>query len=293
MNLINPSVDYIEFDKPGKKMEYCGRVCYNSLDKITEDSHVKFLTSIYKSGHTSVLEHERVIFNADISLSNMKNINEYYSISGESENCYISANVRTWLNSTDEESVFYPYLKELYPYLFTEEPMCGKSSKIKVISEKELPKEEVKYHVPRTFKIVCSRGCSHQLVRHRIFSFSQQSQRYCAFNGPKFNHSVDFIIPIIDDVKEFSDEEKRAAEMKLATCFKNAEGDYFELIEKYGLRAEDARNVLPNAAATILMMTGTGEQWEKFFELRCDKHAQREIRDIANKIKEIINEKTI
>ena len=290
MNLINPIVDYIEFDKPGKKMEYCGRVCYNSLDKITEDSHVKFLTSIYKSGHTSVLEHERVIFKSEATCY-LKDDRYFVSRYVGGYN-YISANVRAWLNLTDKESVFYPYLKELYPYLFTEEPVCGKSSKIKVISEKELPKEEVKYHVPRTFKIVCSRGCSHQLVRHRVFSFSQQSQRYCAFNGPKFNHSIDFIVPIIDDVKKFSDEEKRVAGMKLAACFKNAEDDYFELIEKYGLRAEDARNVLPNAAATIIMMSGTGEQWEKFFELRCDKHAQREIRDIANKIKEIIYEKT-
>lgn len=288
MKIVENSVERIEFDIRGKKMEYCGRICYKSDSNINDTSYIKFLTNIYKSGHTSVLEHERVIFKSDSVV--LPKDNKYFVSTYINGNYYISANVRAWLNSTNKESIFYPYLKELYPFLFTEEPVCAKSSKTKVIDGKDVPVECRDLHDAKTFKIIASRGCTHQLVRHRVFSFSQQSQRYCNFSGDKFGHSIDFIMPIINDVKEFTEDQMEEAKVYMAKSFENSENEYFDLIEKYGLRPEDARNVLPNAAASIIVMTGTVKQWQDFFALRCDSHAQREIRDIANKIKEILND---
>ena len=91
-------------------------------------------------------------------------------------------------------------------------------------------------------------------------------------------------MPIIDDKKEFSFDKKNFTYDTYAKFFKEIEDNYFYLINS-GVRPEDARAVLPNAAATVLVMTGTVDEWDSFFKLRCDEHAQREIRDIANLIK--------
>ena len=293
MRIVENSVELINFNERGKKMEYCGRVCYKSDSNINDTSYIKFLQNIAKSGHTSVLEHERVIFKTDRVFAATNQFSKYHSITFDGSSAYVSANVRAWLLNTDTSSLFYPFLQELYPFLFTNTASCGKSSSIKIVGEKDVPYEQRGYHDSKTFKIVASRGCTHQLVRHRVFSFSQQSQRYCNFSGEKFGHSIDFIMPIIDDVKEFSETEKKVIEEEFKIAFSVDEERYFNLIETYGLRPEDARNVLPNAAASIIVMTGTSNQWSDFFTLRCDSHAQREIRDIANKIKEILNNEKI
>lgn len=292
MNIVEPSVEEIINDTPGKKMEYCGRVCYKSDSNINDNSYIKFLQNIAKSGHTSVLEHERLCFEIDMSydlnriIPNLK----FFTITSSGLKNYISADVRAWLENCDEENIFYPHLQEIYPFLFTGN-LSFKMPFIKLIDKTEISKMDEKLaseiktnHVARTFKIVCSRSCTHQLVRHRAFSFSQQSQRYCNFSNDKFGHSVDFIMPEFTDVKKFSNDEQETIKQMLIKCYSEAEENYFNLID-IGLRAEDARSVLPNAAASIIVMTGTVKAWESFFKLRCDSHAQREIRDIACLIK--------
>jgi thymidylate synthase (FAD) len=73
-------------------------------------------------------------------------------------------------------------------------------------------------------------------------------------------------------------------EKLLLDYFKKEEENYFSLIEK-GLKPEDARSVLPNATATQIVITGTTSDWESFIKLRSDSHAQKEIRDISDTIK--------
>lgn len=299
MKIIKNEIEEIKDSIPGKKMEYCGRVCYKSDSNISDDSYVRFLQNIYKSGHLSVLEHERIIFKVDSSyeldriIPNLK----YFKITSYNKDVFVSADIRAWVENCDNiENPFYPFLQEVYPFFFKEKSEVFKFPNIKLINDEnfkiltEGEKAEIEeFHKVKTFKIICSRACSHQLVRHRAFSFSQQSQRYCNFSGEKFGHSIDFIMPIIDDKKEFEKTSKEIILKKFEDSFQESENDYFSLIEM-GARPEDARAILPNASATIIVMTGTKQDWDGFFKLRCDEHAQREIRDIAFMIKNKLGE---
>lgn len=289
MKIIEPSIKKIDFKTPGKKMEYCGRICYDSTSKINDESYERFIGNIVKSGHYSVIEHERICFLEDSVFSfedTFKN-KKYFTINRIKDKKYISANIRSWYENIDNSSFFYTPLKNKYPFIFTDESIYKEKAGISIVEE--IPEEIKKYHDSKTFEIVCSRAASHQIVRHRVFTFSQQSQRYCNYSGDKFDRNINFIMPVFDDIKSFDDEDKAIIINNFTKMFEEAENNYFALIEHNDLRAEDARAILPNATATKLVMTGTTNDWEHFFELRCDKHAQREIRDIACKIREEIN----
>ena len=126
-------------------------------------------------------------------------------------------------------------------------------------------------HAVATFEITCSRAASHQLVRHRLCSFSQQSQRYC-----KQSQSSMYLIP--DSVTK----EDHVFRM-YCNNITDSLNAYENLINK-GVPKEDARCVLPAAMATTLVATANFRQWRHVINLRCSKDAQWEIRDIAKKI---------
>lgn len=116
-----------------------------------------------------------------------------------------------------------------------------------------------------------SRACSHQLVRHRIASFSQQSQRYVAYREP------------FSAVTPASIAQRPELAEKYAAFLDRTHQLYRELMEA-GVPAEDARFVLPNAAATKLVMSMNGRELQHFFELRCCRRAQWEIRAMATEM---------
>lgn len=123
-------------------------------------------------------------------------------------------------------------------------------------------------HSSFTFAIEgISRACSHQLVRHRIASFSQQSQRYVKLKDP------DFAIP-----KSISS--RSAASEKFTDVLEKIETTYAELLDM-GIAAEDARYILPNAAETKIIMSANARSLLNFFELRLCTRAQSEIRQLA------------
>jgi len=123
-------------------------------------------------------------------------------------------------------------------------------------------------HAGFTFSIEgISRACSHQLVRHRIASFTQQSQRYVKMED------VPFVTPP-------SIEKNKYAEEFFKKSVNDAAETYKKLIE-LGITAEDARFVLPNATKTNLVMTMNARELLHFFNLRCCNRAQWEIRDMA------------
>jgi thymidylate synthase (FAD) len=125
-------------------------------------------------------------------------------------------------------------------------------------------------HASFTFAIEgISRACSHQLVRHRLASYSQQSQRYVDFS----REGINFVVPpsIRNDPGSFKEFKK---------AIKNAEETYFSLRKK-GVAAEDARFVLPNAAETKIVVTMNARELLHFFELRLCQRAQWEIRALA------------
>ena len=127
-------------------------------------------------------------------------------------------------------------------------------------------------HVSFTFGIEgISRACSHQLVRHRVASFSQRSQRYC------FEDGFNYIEP--DDMNEEEDKFFR-------DFMRYSKEVYSKLVDK-GVKPEDARMVLPNACETKIIVTMNARELLHFFKLRCCKRAQKEIREVAFMMKNI------
>lgn len=167
-----------------RRLERCGRVCYKSEDRITEDSAEKFIAMILKSGHESVLEHEKI-----------------------------------------------------------------------------------------TVKFICDRGVTHEIVRHRIASYSQESTRYCNYSKDKFGSELTFIRPFFWD----SDSEKYAVWKK---AMEDIEKAYIKLIS-IGAKPEEARSVLPNSLKTEIVVTMDLREWRHFFRLRTSERAHPQIREIA------------
>lgn len=129
-------------------------------------------------------------------------------------------------------------------------------------------------HISFTFGIEgISRACSHQLVRHRMASFSQRSQRYC------FEDGFNYIEP--EDINENENEDKIFRDF-----MRHSKEVYSKLIDK-GVKPEDARMVLPNACETKIIVTMNARELLHFFKLRCCKRAQKEIREVAFMMKNI------
>ncbi len=126
-------------------------------------------------------------------------------------------------------------------------------------------------HAVFTFSIEgVSRSLTHQLVRHRVASFSQQSQRYVSLNEP------DYVVP---DTIAGNPEAKALYDKLMADIWKT----YNEL-ENLGIDKEDARYVLPNACTTNITVTMNARELIHFFKLRCCTRAQKEIRDLADEM---------
>lgn len=124
--------------------------------------------------------------------------------------------------------------------------------------------ESVLEHFSISVKFVTSRTVSHQLVRHRLASFSQESQRYC-----RYENEVVFINPNVEIIPELENIEKK----------------YIDLLNS-GVRAQDARSILPNCTKTEFIMTANIREWRHILNLRCSKHAQPETREIMLKLLE-------
>lgn len=128
-----------------------------------------------------------------------------------------------------------------------------------------------------TVRVICSRACLAQWTRHRLMSYSVESQRYCNYSRGKFNNEITFIKP--DDFDKWTTQQQFLFKQAL----EDSEEYYLELIEA-GLKAQDARTVLNNACKTEMVVTGNMRAWREFFKKRTTTHAQLEIRNIAKSI---------
>ncbi len=133
--------------------------------------------------------------------------------------------------------------------------------------------ESVLEHEKLTARIVCDRGVSHEIVRHRIASYSQESTRYCNYSLDKFQNELTFIQPFFwnDDPEKF-----RVWEEAMAA----AERAYLTLLD-LGATAQEARAVLPNSLKTELVMTMDLREWRHFFRLRAAAAAHPQMREVA------------
>lgn len=296
MKLIESSVQIIEEKDPYKMIELAGRTCYKSEDKITENSAKEFVDRMIKLGHGAMLEHGTI----------------YLTIDGEDPNLSkIQSNPHTKVNLVPYEVLTEGNYTISYKAYIT--------TNLRVLVENNLKEllcyqvEPTEHHEKRiTAKFICDRGVSHEFVRHRVFSFAQESTRYCDYSKDKFGNDITYIIPSWLDLPEgkysnWDNDWCDVSELKLlypevdnlsdpANCFlqsiKNAEYYYFMLINR-GWKPQQAGQVLPNATKTELVMTGFESDWEHFFELRCSGAAHPDAKKLADELKSLMNVKNI
>ncbi len=304
MRIIEPSVEIITETDPLKKIELCGRVCYKSEDKITEDSAKAFVKKIIERGHTSVLEHEvfGIHFDSNYSLGlipnlsligyNEKKLGQY---SQPKRHFYSSgntlfANIRAWrefLNTYDFTSTLNTramnaIMDSEYAPFFTDMDYLRKN---------ETPSFVV-YHPDGnqilTVRFICDRGVSHELVRHRCASFSQESTRYCDYSGemtfikPCFEWAQG--IPIgwfdYDNICNYDDRipNECSARAWLKTC-EYAER-YYQIMRSLNVPPQEARSILPNSLKTEIIMTATHKEWIGILNLRLAPAAHPQMRQV-------------
>ncbi|MCL2059364.1 MAG: FAD-dependent thymidylate synthase [Oscillospiraceae bacterium] len=133
--------------------------------------------------------------------------------------------------------------------------------------------ESVIEHAAVSVRVICDRGVSHEIVRHRIASYSQESTRYCNYADSKFGSEITFIKPC------FFDEGSEAYSIWRG-CMENAEKAYQALIEG-GAEPQHARSVLPHSLKTEIVMTMNLREWRHFLRLRTAKASHPQMREIA------------
>lgn len=281
MRLIKPSVEYIK-QEPGlegllKHIELCGRVCYKSESAITENSSEKFVNNLIKSGHTSVLEHGSIqLLYAAKDDTNTLNWYEDYRNNSYSKGL-VSFGKTPEGNFGRIARVFTNYRVLLN---------LGRTEDLQFMTD-TIPDS----HYQRfTFRFICDRGISHELVRHRVFSFTQESTRFCNYSKNKFNNEITFIIPSWIDALE-GDYGSRVypklvrdpntdgiSQIFIDNC-RFSEECYFHLLEA-GWLPQQARAVLPNSLKTELIMTGFACDWTQLLKLRLAPAAHPQMREL-------------
>lgn len=143
--------------------------------------------------------------------------------------------------------------------------------------------ESIIEHSALTVRFICDRGVTHELVRHRLCAFSQESTRYCNYKG-----GVTFIIPPwipFDEgnygsaIAGFHDPSEKETEEEWFNACLNAEQSYMNLLE-YGWTPQQARSVLPNSTKTEIVMTANFREWRHIFKLRCASTAHPQMQEI-------------
>jgi thymidylate synthase (FAD) len=145
---------------------------------------------------------------------------------------------------------------------------------------KNFKHESVLEHGSITVRFVVDRGVSHELVRHRLASFSQESTRYCNYGKDKFGNEITVIKPCFfsDERDEFDPEGSREYWLWSQAC-QIAESCYFDLLA-CGATPQEARSVLPNSLKTEVVMTANPREWRWVFALRCHKDAHPQMREV-------------
>ena len=138
-------------------------------------------------------------------------------------------------------------------------------------------------HYSFSIKFVCDRGVSHELVRHRVASFAQESTRYCNYSKDKFGNELTFIRPCFW-------EENTHEYFSWCESMGNAEKGYFELL-KLEATPEQARSILPNSIKTEIVMTANLREWRHFLKLRTAQAAHPQMRELTIPLLKELKEK--
>lgn len=284
MKIIKPYFEFINEPDPMKKIEICGRVCYKSENKITDSSAETFIKNLIKRGHESVLEHAAFIvicddrdagtFNYICNTIEHRDGGRVLLKSTQRTRNVISGNVRAWRDFMREcvRLNAYPKFLTLFDGVLFEDvnPLQFWKTTARFIDKSELTPDERDAHFNVTVKFVVDRGISHEIVRHRTASFSQESTRYCNYGG-----GVTFIKPPFFEGMEF---------VQWLNAVEFAEHTYTLLIAK-GAKPQEARAVLPNSVKTEIIMTANIECWKHFFDLRTAAGVHPQMKQIVEPLK--------
>lgn len=280
MKLIKPSVQFFgavptDYESALKFIEMAGRTCYKSEDKITEDSAEKFVKKLIKAGHLAMVEHSNFVVKLSLICSPEKFITptrKYFNHTVTEDFIYIGGNLTAWYNQCIESNwdheIFEPF-KKVYGSLFeVYNTITYTNSEWQVCSHNEIPPELHRYSA----KFICDRGVSHELVRHRLCSFAQESTRYVNYSGK----NMEFIEP--NNFEEWSE----GAKDIFATCCVNNMEYYHQLIYNQKLKPQQARAVLHNAIKTEIVVTADAAEWTHIRKLRTDKAAHPDMQRVMN-----------
>ena len=134
-------------------------------------------------------------------------------------------------------------------------------------------------HSSLSVKFVVDRGVSHELVRHRIASFAQESTRYCNYSKDKFGNEITVILPCFFDTGMGILSNSLVYQEWKSAC-ECAEERYFNLL-KMGATPQEARTVLPNSLKTEITVTANYREWRNFFKLRTAEASHPQMREVA------------
>ena len=289
MKYINQSFMELDDKRLFQKIELCGRVCYKSEDKITETSAINFVKKICVNNHGSVLEHYAFVLRVDETYYNeLKEARlEFFTLTNESFPI-VSFNVRAFFNYYNLDNNFEPLVKirdfiaYTHPNLLDNVVVNETDGSISLIEDFEsLTENERDLHQRVTIKLITDRGVTHELVRHRLASFSQESTRYCNYGKDKFGKEITCIRPV-----ELKDEDLPI----WIKSMEEAEKAYFDLLDR-GATPQLARSVLPTALKTELCLTANIKEWKLIFDLRCSPFAHPDVRVLMNEVKTYFVEK--
>lgn len=278
MKLVNQSFEILEqtdFSLKGIKqfIERCGRVCYKSEDRITDDSYEKFVNMLINKDHARPLEFGTVhllIPNSDFK--------EVYTSLAEIglDNCdwlqycyyqgsyYVTTNYRYYLDIIKNAPSIQKYFSETYN----------------------------KYYPKRyTVHFITSRGIMDEFRTHVTLSHLAESTRYCNYSKDKFENELTFIIPnwVNTHCPNKEQEGPSVPDMEWSSAMLNAEASYMNLL-KMGWTPQQAREVLPLSVKSELISCGFGSAWVNFFYRRCAKDAHPMAREIATSLEDKFKE---
>ena len=282
MKLIKQSFEILEqkdYSLIGIKkfIERCGRVCYKSEDRITDDSYEKFVNMLEKRDHARPLEfgtvHLKMILpdfegfiHSLLTIVMLNNIWIKHAYKGDV--IYITTNYRYYLDIIK----YFPNVK------------------------KYLTEEDNEYYPKRyTVHFITSRGVMDEFRTHVSLSHLAESTRYCNYSKDKFDNQVTFIIPNwCNSLKEGSEQnyppfEINEDEIIFMDALQNAQNSYLSLL-KLGWTPQQARDVLPLSVKSELISCGFEDAWENFFYRRCANDAHPMAREIAIPLQEKFKE---
>lgn len=271
-------------EDPMKHIERIARVCYKSEHKICNNSAKKMIKALYDNKHMAMLEHYRFIMEVGESMYNALEQLELkhfeFTCSGR---FLVSCNARSLINMVDEDSnadnhgilpISMSYFRnelignivkhydcyELFGLDRNHPPVLSYGVNFIENKREAMSANEFIKHGWMSCKFITDRGVSHELVRHRLASFAQESTRYCNYNKDKFNNEITVVNP-------FCGKESYDVHMIWERLCKDAERAYFELLS-CDVKPQIARSVLPTSLKTEIVVTANIEEWLHIFELR-------------------------